>query len=101
MASGEVWQVPPSPKERRELAARGHHLKASVCLSAEVAEEHVWHVRRAFAADELVKVRIRGDDRAAREQAARELAVRVPCEIVRRIGRVVLLYRPRTGLGQA
>jgi RNA-binding protein len=85
--------VPLSSKERRELAARGHHLKASVTLPTEVIADHVRQVRNAFAGDDLIKIRIRGEDRAACERAAAEVADSVPCEIVQRVGRVVLLYK--------
>jgi RNA-binding protein YhbY len=42
----------------------------------------------------LGKVRIHADSGAECEQAAAELAQRVPCEVVSRVGRVVLLHRP-------
>jgi RNA-binding protein YhbY len=92
--------VPLSSKERHELAARSHGLKASMVLPTEVTADHVQHVRDAFAAAELIKIRIRGLDRASRDLAAKELAARVPCEIVRRVGRVVLLYQPKIELEQ-
>jgi RNA-binding protein YhbY len=88
-------QVPLSSKERRELAARGHHLKASVTLPTEVLADHVRQVRNAFAGGDLVKIRIRGEDRAACERAVADVADRVPCQIVQRVGRVVLLYQPK------
>jgi len=93
-------RVPLNPKERRELAARGHHLKASVTLPTEVVADHVRQVRNAFAGGDLVKIRIRGEDRAACERAAAEVADSVPCQIVQRVGRVVLLYQPKRDFGR-
>ena len=84
-------------RQRRELSARGHKLEARLTLSAEPAglsESVVEHVRRYLAERELIKVRLRTDDRSVCEASARELAERVPCELVQRVGRVVLLYNP-------
>lgn len=92
--------MPLSSRERRELAARGHHLKASVTLPTEVVADHVRQVRNAFAGGDLVKIRIRGKDRAACERAAAEVAAGVPCQIVQRVGRVVLLYQPKEDFEQ-
>ena len=88
-----------STKQRRELIARGHSLKATVTIAANpVSDNSVAHVRQLLAGRDLAKLRIRADSRAECEQAAAELAERVPCEVVMRVGRVVLLYRqPATG----
>ena len=83
-----------SAHERRELAARGRRLKAEVTIAAgRVSDNTVEHVRRFLAERELAKVRIRADSREECEAAAAELVQRVPCELVRRVGRVVLLHR--------
>lgn len=81
-------------KQRRELVARGRRLKAEVTIAAgRVSDNTVEHVRRFLAERELAKVRIRADSREECEAAAAELVKRVPCEMVRRVGRVVLLQR--------
>ena len=57
-----------NPKRRQELAADGQRLKPAATISAdELSDAAIAHVRACFASRELVK----------------------------RIGRVVLLYRPR------
>lgn len=87
--------MPLSSRERRALAARGHRLKPSVIIRAgELSAATVAQVRGAFGEKELIKIRISTDDRAACTQAAIELAERIPCELVQRVGRVALLYRP-------
>jgi len=87
--------MPLSSNERRALAARGQRLRARIVIRAgELSETAVAHVRSAFARADLIKVRISTDDRVACERAAAQLAERIPCELVQRIGRVVLLYRP-------
>lgn len=81
-------------KERKALVARSHRLKATLALSpTRVDEGAVAHVRSALAERDLIKVRVQADERSACEQVAAELVKRVPCELVRRVGRVLLLYR--------
>jgi RNA-binding protein len=89
--------MPLSSAQRRVLAARGNRLKARVIIRAdELSDATVTHVRQAFGQGELLKIRISTDDRAACDRAALQLGERVPCEVVQRLGRVVLLYRPAT-----
>lgn len=84
-----------SGKARRALLARAHALKARVTLRAgAINDAAVEHVRAALAAQPLLKVRIQTDDRNECDAAARTLAEQLGCELVRRIGRVVVLYRP-------
>ncbi len=86
--------MPLSARERRALAASGNRLKANVIVRAdELSEATVAHVRNAFGEKELLKVRISTDDREACARAAMELAERIPCDLVQRVGRVALLYR--------
>jgi RNA-binding protein YhbY len=81
-------------KIRRELIRRGHALKAEFSLSAaEISDAAVEHVQTFLADRELGKIRLRADSAAECEAAAAELARRVPCEVVSRVGRVLLLYR--------
>ncbi len=87
--------MPLSSGERRALAAQGNRLKAHVIIRAdELSETTVAHVRQAFGQNELIKIRLSTDDRQECARAAEELAQRIPCELVQRVGRVVLLYRP-------
>lgn len=86
--------MPLSPKERRTLSAAGNRLAAVTTIAAgELPDGVVAHVRQAFGERELVKVRVQADDRAACGDVGAQLAERVPCEVVARIGRVLLLYR--------
>ena len=89
--------MPLSSKRRRELSAQGHRVDASLTIAASgqpLPDSVVDHVRRHFAGRSLIKVRIRTDDRSVCDEAAAALADRVPCDVVKRIGRIVLLYRP-------
>ncbi|MBU0637804.1 MAG: YhbY family RNA-binding protein [Planctomycetes bacterium] len=84
-----------SSKQRRELAAQAHHLKARVTVSADgLSAATIAHVRTAFTRQPLLKLRIQADSAAESEATARQLAAAIPCELVQRVGRVVVLYRP-------
>lgn len=82
--------------QRRELASQGNRLKAQITIApGDLGPTVVEHVRRAFAERELLKVRIVTDDRGDTADAAEQLAAAVPCELVQKVGRVLLLYRAK------
>jgi RNA-binding protein YhbY len=84
-----------NPKTRRELIRRGHALKAEFSLrAAEISDAAVEHIRDFLADRELAKIRLRADNAAECDAGAAELASRVPCEVVSRVGRVLLVHRP-------
>jgi len=90
--------MPLTPKKRKALLAASHPLKPVAQLSADrLTEAAVEHVRAAAAERDLLKVRIAADSTEQCDRAAADLAARVGCEIVRRVGRVVILYHPRPG----
>ena len=81
-------------KERRKLLAESHTLKPLVVASAsKLTSDVVEHVRAALAGQRLMKVRLHADSGAECDAAAVTLARDVPCEIVKRVGRIVVLYR--------
>ncbi len=96
--------MPLPSKLRQSLLARAHQLKAAISVPADgITDAIAAHVRAAFARSDLLKVRIHADSGAETDAAAAELCARVPCELVKRIGRVALLYRapdaPRSPVG--
>ncbi len=87
--------MPLDARQRKQLAARGNRLSAGLTLGeAELSDRAVDHIRRSFARTDLLKVRINVDDRDLFALLCEDLAARVPCELVQRIGRVALLFRP-------
>ena len=83
-----------SSQQRRDLFGQGHLLKPVATLAAgELSEGAVAHVRATFAGRELIKVRVNADSSAECDVLGEQLARRVPCEVVRRVGRILLLYR--------
>jgi putative YhbY family RNA-binding protein len=85
-----------TPRERVKLRARAHALGPVVQLGhAGVSDSVVAEVDRALLAHELIKVRIGGDDRDARNEAGDTLAARTESAVVQRVGKIVVLWRPR------
>jgi RNA-binding protein len=89
-------------RDRRRLAGQGQRLKAKVMVGRGGATDAVVEeIRRALTHTELLKVRIEADTAAETDALANELASRVPCHLIRRVGRVALLYRPLQDLRHA
>ena len=87
--------MPLTNKRRRELLAQSHRLSPAATINpGELSEAIIAHVRASFATHPLVKIRVSSDKTTEADAVAAELVHRVPCELVRRIGHVVLLYRP-------
>ncbi len=81
-------------KQRRTLAGQGNRLKATITIQGQsLSDSVVEHLRAALFKHELRKVRLGSDDRDECDLIAAEIAARVPCELVQRVGRVALLYR--------
>ena len=86
--------MPLDSKQRRALTAQGNRLRPGAVIGAdELSEATVAHVRQCFARGPLIKIRIQTEDRRRCDAVIAELAERVPCELVRRLGRVALFYR--------
>jgi RNA-binding protein len=86
---------PLTARERAHLKARAHALEPVVKLgSSGVTDGVVAEVDRVLTAHELIKVRIAGerDERAA---AGDELCARTGATAVHRVGRILILWRPR------
>jgi RNA-binding protein len=89
-------ELPLTRDERLALRARAHHLNPIVLLGAAGLTEAIFkETDRALAAHELIKVRIPGDDRDAREAICALLAERLGAARVQVIGKLLVLYRPR------
>lgn len=81
-------------KQRQALVAESHKLKAAMIISAEEPSQRmVDDLRTSLAGGGLIKVRINVHTGELCDAMAAALATRVPCEVVKRIGRVVLFYK--------
>jgi RNA-binding protein len=81
-------------KQRRHLRGLGHALKPVILVGQGGASEAVMaETVRALNDHELIKVRVSGMDRDARDEALAMLAERTQSVLVVRIGHTALLYR--------
>jgi RNA-binding protein YhbY len=86
---------PPTGAARRELLSRGHALKARLLIGrAGLSDPLLAQVRQVFTHADLLKVRLDAESADQADALAADLAARVPCHLIRRIGRVALLYSP-------
>jgi RNA-binding protein len=80
--------------QRKTLRRLGHDRKAIVMLGASgLSTGVIGELDRALADHELVKVRVRAEERTGRDALIGELCARTGAELVQRIGHVALLYR--------
>ena len=87
---------PLTSKERAHLKARAHALEPFVQTGgAGITDAVVKEVDRALTAHELLKVRIGTDDRAERVALGDELCARTGATAVDRVGKILILWRPR------
>lgn len=87
---------PLTTRERAALKARAHDLEPRVHVGgAGVTDALVAEVDRALKAHELIKVKVASDDRAGRVAMGDDIAARTGAAVVHRVGKVVILWRPR------
>lgn len=85
-----------TPRERAALKARAHALEPVVSVgNAGLTESVAAEVERALVAHELIKVKISGADRDAREALCDAICARVDASEVQRVGKVLVLWRKR------
>ena len=86
--------TPLSPSERKLLKSRAHPLKPVVAvgnagLTAAVLKE----IEASLKAHELIKVRVIGDDRDARQAMLGKICSRTGASPVQHIGKILVVYR--------
>lgn len=83
-----------SIQERKRLRQIGHALSPVVMLGGQgLSENVIEETNRALNDHELIKVKVAGEDREARQVVIAEIAVKTEAEIVQTIGKIVLLYK--------
>lgn len=83
-----------SPAEKKRLRQIGHHLHPLVQLGGQGLTEAVLAEIDARLEDhELIKVRVGGEDRDARQAAIAAIAEATGAEVAQTIGKLALLYR--------
>ncbi|HXG86731.1 MAG TPA: ribosome assembly RNA-binding protein YhbY [Vicinamibacterales bacterium] len=88
--------TPLTTREHCHLKARAHALEPVVMVGhGGMTPQLVAELDRALTAHELIKVRIGDADRVARRALGEELAAAIDAVIVQRVGKVLILWRPR------
>ncbi len=88
-------QIQLTPAERREHRANAHHLDPVVLVGGDGLTPAVKkEIDAALNAHGLIKVRVFGDDRAARELMYQELAAELNAAPIQHIGKLLVFWRP-------
>ena len=86
--------MPLNEKQRRHLRALAHPLSPIILIgNAGLSAAVVTETERALLDHELIKIKLRGPDRAARDAMLLTLAQRSGAQWVDRIGHVGVLYK--------
>jgi RNA-binding protein len=88
-------QIQLTPVQRREHRANAHHLDPVVLIGADGLTPAVQkEIDAALSAHGLIKVRVFGDDRTAREAIYQQLASDLNAAPIQHIGKLLVLWRP-------
>lgn len=89
-------QIELTPAERKSHRADAHHLDPVVMIGSDGLTPAVRkEVDAALNAHGLIKIRVLGDDRAAREAIYQQLAGELNAAPVQHIGKLLVLWRPQ------
>ncbi|MBW6493027.1 MAG: YhbY family RNA-binding protein [Burkholderiaceae bacterium] len=96
MKLNRTYTLPLDASERKALKGLAHHLDPVVIIGdAGLTDSVLAEIGRALAIHELIKIRVFGDDRAARDQHLTTICERTGCAPVQRIGKLLVVYLPR------
>ena len=85
-----------TPAERKAHRAEAHHLDPVVMIGADgLTPAVVKETDAALNAHGLIKIRVLGDDRAAREAVFQQLADELNAAPIQHIGKLLVLWRPK------
>ena len=88
--------VPLTPRDRQKLKARAHALEPVVQIGqGGVTDKVAKELDRALTAHELIKVKVSAPDRDAREALCDDIVTRTDAAEVQRVGKVLVLWRPK------
>jgi len=85
-----------TPAQRQALKGRAHALDPVVLIgNAGLTAAVLAEIHRALDSHELIKIRILGDDRQARERLLAEICGATGAAPVQHIGKVIVVFRER------
>ena len=89
-------QIELTPAERKAHRAEAHHLDPVVMIGGDGLTPAVMkETDAALNAHGLIKIRVHGDDRAAREAIYLQLADELNAAPIQHIGKLLVLWRPQ------
>ncbi|RZI92080.1 MAG: YhbY family RNA-binding protein [Rubrivivax sp.] len=89
-------QIQLTPAQRKEHRAEAHHLDPVVMIGNDGLTPAVKReADAALNAHGLIKIRVLGDDRAAREATFQALADELNAAPIQHIGKLLVLWRPQ------
>ena len=89
-------QIQLTPAQRKEHRAEAHHLDPVVMIGNDGLTPAVKReADAALNAHGLIKIRVLGDDRAAREATFQTLADELNAAPIQHIGKLLVLWRPK------
>ena len=85
-----------SGKQARHLRALGHSLKPVLQVGKSgITDGMIEQIRKALETHELIKVKLIRNSTVDIKNAADEICSKVPCYLAHKIGKTLMLYRPR------
>ncbi len=85
-----------SPAQRKEHRALAHHLDPVVMIGGDgLTAAVVREIDAALNAHGLIKVRVHGDDRQAREALFQQVADQLGAAPIQHIGKLLVFWRPQ------
>ncbi|HRP95220.1 MAG TPA: YhbY family RNA-binding protein [Rhodocyclaceae bacterium] len=85
-----------TPAQRRELRARAHHLNPVVSIAGNGLTPAVLaEIERSLQAHELIKIKVHGAERDAREALLASLCAALDAAPVQHIGTILVVWRER------
>ena len=92
----EMSAIELTPTERKAYRALAHHLNPVVMIGQEgLTPAVIKETDLALNAHGLIKIRVLGDDREARELLFRTLADQLHAAPIQHIGKLLVLWRPQ------
>ena len=89
-------QIQLTPTERKAHRAEAHHLDPVVMIGGDGLTDAVRkETDAALNAHGLIKIRVLGDDRAARDAIYQQLADELSAAPIQHIGKLLVLWRPK------
>lgn len=80
---------------RRNLRASAHALHPVVMIGDKgLTDTVIAEIDHSLTAHELIKIRVAGDDRSAREEILNSICEQLECEPIQHLGKILIVYRP-------